>query len=111
MAGAYPPTPEDSGAGTISPLSSSCFMPKVIMYSTALCPFCVMAERLLLGKGIQDIEKIRVDLDTERRQEMLEKTRRRTVPQIFIGETHVGGFDDLARLDRTGELDRMLGSD
>lgn len=84
-------------------------MPKVIMYSTALCPFCVMAERLLLGKGVQDIEKIRVDLDTERRLEMLEKTRRRTVPQIFIGDIHVGGFDDLARLDRTGELDRMLG--
>jgi glutaredoxin 3 len=86
-------------------------MPQVIMYSTALCPFCVMAERLLLKKGVQDIEKIRVDLDTERRLEMLEKTRRRTVPQIFIGDIHVGGFDDLARLDRAGELDRMLGLD
>jgi glutaredoxin 3 len=83
-------------------------MPRVIMYSTALCPFCVMAERLLAKKGVSRIEKIRVDLEPERRVEMMEKTRRRTVPQIFIGETHVGGFDDLAMLDRSGELDRLL---
>jgi glutaredoxin 3 len=85
-------------------------MPKVIMYSTALCPFCVMAERLLMKKGVNEIEKIRVDLEPDRRMEMMEKTRRRTVPQIFIGETHVGGFDDLAMLDRAGELDRLLGA-
>lgn len=86
-------------------------MAKVTMYSTALCPYCVMAERLLLKKGIAAIDKIRVDLEPERRREMVEKTRRRTVPQIFIGETHVGGFDDLAMLDRTGELERMLSRD
>lgn len=84
-------------------------MPKIVMYCTALCPFCVMAERLLLRKGIHEIEKIRIDLDAERRREMMEKTRRRTVPQIFVGEIHIGGFDDLAMLDRTGELDRLLG--
>ena len=84
-------------------------MAKVTMYSTALCPFCVMAERLLVNKGVTDIEKIRVDLDPERRREMMAMTRRRTVPQIFIGQVHVGGFDDLSVLDRIGELDRMLG--
>jgi glutaredoxin 3 len=84
-------------------------MPKVTMYSTAFCSFCVMAERLLLRKGITEIEKIRVDLEPERRLEMMEKTRRRTVPQIYVGETHIGGFDDLVVLDRSGELDRLLG--
>ena len=84
-------------------------MPKVVMYSTALCPFCLMAERLLSKKGVTEIEKIRVDLDPEQRLAMIEKTRRRTVPQIYIDDTHVGGFDDLAALDHTGELDRLLG--
>lgn len=79
------------------------------MYSTAICPFCINAERLLLRKGVTAIEKIRVDLEPERRLEMVERTRRRTVPQIFIGDTHIGGFDDLVKLDRAGELDRMLG--
>jgi glutaredoxin 3 len=83
-------------------------MPKVVMYSTAFCPFCLMAERLLSRKGVTEIEKIRVDLDPQHRLEMIEKTRRRTVPQIYIGDTHVGGFDDLALLDRAGELDRLL---
>jgi len=83
-------------------------MAKVIMYSSALCPYCVMAERLLLKKGVQDIQKIRVDLEPERRLEMMEKTRRRTVPQIYIGETHVGGYDDLAALERAGRLDLLL---
>lgn len=83
-------------------------MPKVSMYSTGTCPFCVMAERLLTKKGVANIEKIRVDLDPDKRQEMVERTRRRTVPQIFIGETHVGGFDDLAALDRAGGLDVLL---
>ncbi|MGZ8216304.1 glutaredoxin 3 [Methylomagnum sp.] len=81
------------------------------MYSTAICPFCVMAERLLIKKGITDIEKIRVDLEPALRLEMMERTRRRTVPQIYIGDVHVGGFDDLSRLDRAGELDRLLGID
>lgn len=79
------------------------------MYSTAICPYCIMAERLLRARGVTEIEKLRVDLDSRLRQEMMEKTRRRTVPQIFIGDTHVGGFDDLARLDRAGQLDRLLG--
>ncbi|MCF7968092.1 MAG: glutaredoxin 3 [Methylococcaceae bacterium] len=85
-------------------------MNKVRMYSTAICPYCVMAERLLLGKGVSQIEKLRVDLDPALRAEMMEKTRRRTVPQIYIGETHVGGFDDLARLDRSGQLNKLLNS-
>jgi glutaredoxin 3 len=80
------------------------------MYSTAICPYCVMAERLLLRKGVSQIEKLRVDQDPALRAEMMERTRRRTVPQIYIGETHVGGFDDLARLDRSGQLDTLLES-
>ena len=78
------------------------------MYSTAVCPFCVMAENLLKKKGISNIEKIRVDLDPERRAEMMQKTGRRTVPQIYIGDTHVGGFDDLSALDHAGKLDPLL---
>ena len=80
------------------------------MYSTGVCPFCQMAERLLRSKGVSAIDKIRVDLEPERRVEMMEKTGRRTVPQIYIGETHVGGYDDLAALDRTGRLDELLGA-
>jgi len=83
-------------------------MAKVTMYSTAVCPYCVRAERLLQSKGVSDIEKVRVDLDPARRQEMMDKTGRRTVPQIWIGDRHVGGFDDLAELDHAGELDRLL---
>ena len=67
-----------------------------------------MAERLLQSKGVAEIEKIRVDLEPDQRAEMMEKTGRRTVPQIYIGETHVGGFDDLSALDRAGELEPML---
>jgi len=78
------------------------------MYCTEICPFCVMAERLLLKKGVKLIEKLRVDLDGALRDEMIRITRRRTVPQIFIGEIHVGGYDDLAALDRKGELDPLL---
>lgn len=78
------------------------------MYSTGVCPFCQMAERLLRSKGIAAIDKIRVDLEPERRVEMMEKTGRRTVPQIYIGETHVGGFEELAALDRAGRLDGLL---
>ena len=83
-------------------------MAKVTMYSTAVCPFCQMAERLLSSKGVAAIEKIRIDLDPVKRDEMMEKTGRRTVPQIYIGEQHVGGFDDLSKLDRAGGLDALL---
>ncbi|WP_028452807.1 glutaredoxin 3 [Chitinilyticum aquatile] len=82
-------------------------MPKVVMYSTGVCPYCVMAERLLVSKGVV-IEKIRVDLDPDQRAIMMERSQRRTVPQIFIDDHHVGGFDDLAALDRAGKLDPLL---
>ena len=82
---------------------------KALMYTTAVCPYCQMAERLLRAKGV-DIEKVRVDLEPARRAEMMEKTGRRTVPQIYIGATHVGGYDDLAALDRAGKLDPLLKS-
>ncbi len=78
------------------------------MYSTGVCPFCMMAERLLKSKGVADIEKVRVDLEPARRQEMMERTGRRTVPQIYVGERHVGGYDDLAALDRAGGLEALL---
>ena len=83
-------------------------MAKVLMYSTGVCPFCTMAERLLKSKGVADIEKVRVDLEPARRQEMMERTGRRTVPQIYVGERHVGGYDDLAALDRAGGLEALL---
>ena len=83
-------------------------MPKVLMYSTGVCPFCLMAARLLKSKGVEAIEKSRVDLEPEKRQEMMQRTGRRTVPQIYIGERHVGGYDDLAALDRAGGLDPLL---
>lgn len=83
----------------------------VLMYSTAVCPYCIMAERLLKSKGVEDIEKIRVDLHPEIREEMMQKTGRRTVPQIYIGDTHVGGFDDLSALDRAGKLNALLNPD
>jgi glutaredoxin 3 len=83
-------------------------MAKVLMYSTGVCPYCVMAERLLRSKGVADIEKVRVDLDPARREEMMSRTGRRTVPQIYIGDRHVGGYDDLAALDHAGGLDPLL---
>jgi len=83
-------------------------MAKVVMYSTGVCPFCLQAERLLRAKGVAEIEKIRVDLDPPRRDEMIRRTGRRTVPQIYVGDRHVGGFDDLAALDRAGGLDPLL---
>lgn len=85
-------------------------MAKVSMYSTGFCPFCRMAERLLYGKGVAGIDTIRVDLEPGKRVEMMEKTGRRTVPQIYIGDTHVGGYEDLAALDRAGRLDELLGA-
>jgi glutaredoxin 3 len=81
---------------------------KVLMYLTAACPFCHSAERLLADKGVRDIEKIRVDLQPARRVEMTQKSGRRTVPQIWIGERHVGGCDDLYALEREGKLDSLL---
>lgn len=81
---------------------------RVIMYTTAVCPYCVRAERLLEAKGVTTLEKIRVDLDPEQRMAMMEKTGRRTVPQIYIGDTHVGGFDDLYALDQAGGLLPLL---
>lgn len=83
-------------------------MPKVIMYTTSFCPYCKMAESLLRSKGVQEIEKIRIDLEPAQRAEMMGRTGRRTVPQIYIGERHVGGYDDLTQLDRKGELAALL---
>ena len=83
-------------------------MAQIVMYSTAVCPYCINAERLLQAKGVTDIQKIRVDLAPELRMEMIEKTGRRSVPQIYIDEKHVGGFNDLRALDLAGELDVLL---
>jgi glutaredoxin 3 len=82
----------------------------IVMYATATCPYCTMAERLLKSKGVEEIEKVRVDLDPSIREKMMEKTGRRSVPQIYIGETHIGGYDDLSALDRAGKLDELLQS-
>ena len=84
-------------------------MPHITMYTTATCPYCINAERLLRSKGVENIDKVRVDLDPQRRAEMMQKSGRRTVPQIWIGELHVGGFDELRALDRAGQLDPLLG--
>lgn len=83
-------------------------MPHITMYSTRICPYCRNAEQLLRARGITDIEKIAIDTDPEQFEAMMARTGRRTVPQIFIGERHIGGFDDLAALDSTGELTRLL---
>jgi glutaredoxin 3 len=83
-------------------------MAQVLMYTTASCPFCIAAERLLLSRGVTDIQKIRVDIEPELRITMMEKTGRRTVPQIYIGDYHVGGFEDLRALDMAGKLMPML---
>jgi glutaredoxin 3 len=78
------------------------------MYSTAVCPYCVRAEQLLRARGVTEIEKVRIDLDAARRAEMMDRTGRRTVPQIYIGDTHVGGCDDLVALDHAGKLESLL---
>jgi len=78
------------------------------MYTTAQCPFCVRAEQLLRARGVADIEHVRIDLEPDRRAEMMTRTGRRTVPQIYIGEHHVGGFDDLRALDIAGGLSSLL---
>ena len=83
-------------------------MAKVLMYSTAVCPYCVRAEQLLKRKGVTEIEKVRVDLEPEQRTAMMERTGRRTVPQIYIGETYVGGCDELLELDHEAKLESLL---
>jgi len=83
-------------------------MPQVTMYSTQVCPYCVMAEKLLLKKGVSNLEKILIDRDPAQRELMMTRTGRRTVPHIYIGVTHVGGYDDLVTLDRAGKLDPLL---
>lgn len=80
----------------------------VLMYTTAVCPYCIRAKQLLKARGVVEIEEVRIDLDPVRRDEMMEKTKRRTVPQIYIGATHVGGCDDLVALDAAGELQPLL---
>ncbi len=83
-------------------------MTEVMMYTTAVCPYCLAAERFLKAKGVLEIIKIRVDLTPDKRREMMQRTGRRTVPQIYIGETHVGGYDDLVALDQQGGLAPLL---
>ncbi|AXS79029.1 glutaredoxin 3 [Dechloromonas sp. HYN0024] len=80
----------------------------VLMYTTAVCPYCTRAKQLLAARGVTQIAEVRVDLDPDRRDEMMQKTQRRTVPQIYIGETHVGGCDDLYALDASGQLKPLL---
>ena len=81
--------------------------PEIVMYSTRFCPYCIRAKQLLNSKGWA-FEEIAVDFDHEKRMEMMQKSGQRTVPQIWIGETHVGGCDDLFRLEREGQLDPMM---
>jgi glutaredoxin 3 len=83
-------------------------MQKITIYTTAVCPYCVRAKALLASKGVADLTEIRVDLDAGEREKMMALTGRRTVPQIFIGETHVGGCDDLIALNSSGKLDVLL---
>jgi glutaredoxin 3 len=83
---------------------------QVVMYTTAVCPYCIRAKQLLKARGVSEIEEVRIDLDPQRRDEMMQKTQRRTVPQIFIGETHVGGCDDLIAIDKAGKLMPLLES-
>ncbi|MBY0410564.1 MAG: glutaredoxin 3 [Burkholderiaceae bacterium] len=83
-------------------------MQAVKMYTTAVCPYCTRAKQILKSKGVEQIEEIRIDMDPVARKSMMETTGRRTVPQIFIGETHVGGHDDLVALDGRGELIPLL---
>jgi len=83
-------------------------MAAVKMYTTAGCPFCMMAERLLIAEGVTDITRIRVDLDPAKRAEMMERTGQRTVPQIYIGEKHIGGYRELAALYHAGKLEQLI---
>ena len=83
-------------------------MQTVTMYTTAVCPYCIRAKQLLQRRGVTDIQEIRIDVDTAQREIMMQKTGRRTVPQIYIGQTHVGGCDDLMALDNQGKLIPLL---
>ena len=83
-------------------------MQPVKMYTTAVCPYCIRAKQILKSKGVERIEEIRIDMQPQERMKMMEITGRRTVPQIFIGDTHVGGFDDMYALDQAGRLDPLL---
>ena len=83
-------------------------MQAVKMYTTAVCPYCIRAKQVLRAKGVEQIDEVRVDLDPAQRQHMMAITGRRSVPQIFIGDTHVGGHDDLVALDQRGGLDPLL---
>ena len=83
-------------------------MPPVKMFTTAVCPYCIRAKQLLKARGVEQIEEIRIDTSPHQREHMMQITGRRTVPQIFIGQTHVGGCDDLYALDRQGQLDVLL---
>lgn len=83
-------------------------MATVRMYTTAVCPYCIRAKQLLKNRGVEQLEELRIDQDAQARTEMMERTGRRTVPQIYIGDQHVGGFDDLLALDKKGELDTLL---
>jgi glutaredoxin 3 len=78
------------------------------MYTTAVCPYCIRAKQLLAARGVAAVEEVRIDLDPVRRDEMMQRTGRRTVPQIYIGDTHVGGCDDLIALDKAGGLLPLL---
>ena len=95
----------DSGKNAVS---KGLMMANITMYTTAYCPFCANAERLLLSKGVTEINKIHIDVEPELRMEMMEKTGRRTVPQIYIDDQHIGGFDDLRAMDLAGDLDPLL---
>ncbi|HEY7871570.1 MAG TPA: glutaredoxin 3 [Rudaea sp.] len=84
-------------------------MPKIELYTSSNCAYCVAAKNLLKSRGL-DYEEIRVDLDASRRDEMLARAQRRTVPQIFVNDRHVGGYDDLVAAERSGELAKLIGS-
>jgi glutaredoxin 3 len=83
-------------------------MQKVLMYTTAVCPYCIRAKQLLKARGVAEIEEVRIDTDPEQREAMMVRTQRRTVPQIYIGDTHVGGSDELYALDAAGKLMPLL---
>ncbi|MCX8515257.1 MAG: glutaredoxin 3 [Burkholderiales bacterium] len=83
-------------------------MQKVVIYSKQVCPYCTLAKNLLKQKGVTQFEEIRIDTNEQLKQDMVAKTNRTTVPQIFIGTTHVGGFDDLTKLNQSGKLDQLL---
>ena len=92
----------------MSPLKKELLMQAVKMYTTAVCPYCIRAKQILKSKGVEQIEEIRIDMDPAARDQMMQTTGRRTVPQIFIGATHVGGCDDLIALDAQGGLQPLL---